>query len=208
MVVATETRKVVGANTTVRRAVAALALILSCTALALGGLWLGLRLSTPGTYGSALGTASFQVNTSEHGGLEVFIPLTDWGLRAHAFSAPIKLHVEPRVLNRQALVAAAQGNSALLSQTSKDLSRDGRLALERAARFLLLGTLIAAAFGWALLRICHCSNRRLLIAVPVSALIFAVSAEAPGPVAKYAAVAIVRAVRSVVYAVTKSTTPA
>jgi hypothetical protein len=171
VVVATETRKVVGANTTVRRTVAALALILSCTALALGGLWLGLRLSTPGTYGSALGTASFQVKTSEHGGLEVFIPLTDWGLRAHAFSAPIKLHVEPRVLNRQALVAAAQGNSALLTQTSKDLSRDGRLALERAARFLLLGTLIAAVFGWALLRIYHCSNRRLLIAVPVCTML-------------------------------------
>lgn len=167
MVVVTETRKVLGANKTVHRAFVALALIVSCTALALGGLWLGLRLSTPGTYGSALGTASFQVKTSEHGGLEVFIPLTDWGVRAHAFSAPIRLHVEPRVLNRQALVAAAQGNSALLTQTSKDLGRDGRLALERAARFLLLGTLIAAAFGWALLRIYHCSNRRLLIAVPV-----------------------------------------
>ncbi|HET7046918.1 MAG TPA: metallophosphoesterase family protein [Solirubrobacteraceae bacterium] len=171
MAVTTETRKVVGASTTARRTLAALGLILSCTALALGGLWLGLRLSTPGTYGSALGTASFQVKTSEHGGLEVFIPLTDWGVRAHAFSAPIRLHVEPRVLNRQALIAAAQGNSALLTQTAKDLSRDGRLALERAARFLLLGTLIAAAFGWALLRIYHCSNRRLLIAVPACTML-------------------------------------
>jgi len=104
VVVVTEKGKVPGANSTVRRAFAAVALIVSCTALALGGLWLGLRLSTPGTYGSALGTASFEVKPYEHGGLEVFIPLTDWGLRAHAFSAPIKLHVEPRVLNRQALV--------------------------------------------------------------------------------------------------------
>ena len=32
----------------VRRVLAAFALIMSCTALALGGLWLGLRLSTPG----------------------------------------------------------------------------------------------------------------------------------------------------------------
>ncbi|HEY1510300.1 MAG TPA: metallophosphoesterase family protein [Solirubrobacteraceae bacterium] len=173
MVVA-KPKNVVGAavaNKAVRRALAALGLILSCTALAIGGLWLGLRLSTPGTYGSALGSASFQVETAGHGGVEVFIPLTDWGLRAHAFSAPIKLHVEPRVLNRQALIAAAQGNSALLTETAKDLSHDGRLALGRAARFLLLGTLIAAALGWALLRIYHCSNRKLLIAVPVCTML-------------------------------------
>jgi Calcineurin-like phosphoesterase superfamily domain len=176
VVVVTKTKNVVGAaiaNKAVRRGLAALALILSCTVLAVGGLWLGLRLSTPGTYGSALGTASFQVETAGHGGVEVFIPLTDWGLRAHAFSAPIKLHVEPRALNRQALIAAAQGNSALLTETAKDLGRDGRLALGRAARFLLLGTLIAAAVGWALLRIYHCSNRKLLIAVPVGTMLIA-----------------------------------
>jgi hypothetical protein len=176
VVVATKTRKVADgalASNAVRRILAASALIVSCTALALGGLWLGLRLSTPGTYSSAVGTASFQVKTAGHGGVEVFIPLTDWGLRAHAFSAPIKLHVEPRVLNRQALIAAAQGNSTLLTQTAKDLSRDGHLALERAARFLLLGTLIAAAVGWALLRIYHCSNRRLLIAVPACTMLVA-----------------------------------
>ena len=133
VVVATETKKVVGADTTVRRAVAALALILSCTALALGGLWLGLRLSTPGTYGSALGAASFQVKTSEHGGLEVFIPLTDWGARPRVQRADQAPRRAPRPRTARRWYAAAQGNSALLTPTSKDLSRDGRLALERAA---------------------------------------------------------------------------
>ena len=58
-----------------RRILGALALVVSCTALAVGGLWLGLRLSTPGTYSSALGTASFQVQPAAHGSVEVFIPL-------------------------------------------------------------------------------------------------------------------------------------
>ena len=158
-----------------RRILGALALVVSCTALAVGGLWLGLRLSTPGTYSSALGTASFQVQPAAHGSVEVFIPLADWGLRAHAFRAPVKLHVEPRVLNRQALLAAAQGNSDLLTRTAKDLGSDGRRAITRAARYMLLGTLIAAAVGWALIRIYGNRNRRLLVAVPACTILIAVA---------------------------------
>jgi Calcineurin-like phosphoesterase superfamily domain len=154
-----------------RRLLHAALILTVCPALALGGLWLGLRLSTPATYGSELGTASFQLKASSHGTVEVFIPLADWGLRAHAFSAPLTLHVEPRVLNRQALLAAAEGNDGVLSRTVKTLGKDGRRAIARAARYLLLGLLIAAALGWALLRIRHCRNRRLLVAVPVGTLL-------------------------------------
>jgi hypothetical protein len=123
----------------VRRGLAGVLVATGCLALALGGLWLGLRLSSPATYPSALGSASFQVQASSRGGVEVFIPLTDWGLRAHAFSAPFRLHVEPRVLNRQALIAAAQGNDQVLSRTASDLARDGRRAIERAIRYVALG---------------------------------------------------------------------
>ena len=152
----------------------ALAVAVACVALALGGLWLGMRLSTPATYGSALGTASFQLRLSSHGAVEVFIPLADWGLRAHTFSAPLTLHVEPRALNRQAVIAAAQGHSAVLKQAEHDLTGDGRKAIERAGRYLLLGVLIAAAVGWGLLRIYHCRNRRLLIGVPVGTVVVAI----------------------------------
>ena len=159
----------------VRRTLAGLALVVGCTALAIGGLWLGLRLSTPGTYSSALGTASFRVQPAAHGSVEVFIPLADWGLRAHAFRAPVKLHVEPRVLNRQALLEAAQGNGDVLTKTAKDLGRDGRRAITRAARYMLFGTLIAAAIGWALVRIYGNRKRRLLIAVPACTVLIAVA---------------------------------
>lgn len=56
-----------------RRLLAAVAVTAGCIALAFGGLWLGLRLSTPATYGSALGTDSFQVQPAAHGAVEVFI---------------------------------------------------------------------------------------------------------------------------------------
>ena len=87
----------------------------------------------------------------------------------------MKLHVEPRVLNRQALLAAAQGNGDLLTRTAKDLGRDGRRAITRAGRYMLLGTLIAAAVGWALVRIYGKRNRRLLIAVPACTILIAVA---------------------------------
>jgi predicted phosphodiesterase len=151
----------------------ATAILAACTALALGGLWLGLRLSTPATYGSALGSASFQLELAAHGGVEVFVPLADWGLRAHAFSAPLTLHVEPRVLNRDSLVQAAQGNHGVLTATAHALAADGRRSIERAARYLILGVLIAAGLGFGLLRAYHCRNRRLLVAIPVGTILVA-----------------------------------
>ena len=158
----------------VRAVLLALAVSVSCVTLALAGIWLGLRLSTPGTYPSALGSASFQVELSSRGKVEVFIPLADWGLRAHAFSAPVTLHVEPRVLNRQALIAAASGNQALLKRTLRDLGHDGSLALFRALRYMLGGVLLAALLGWGILRGYHCRSRRLLLGVPLAVLIVGV----------------------------------
>jgi hypothetical protein len=143
----------------------------ACVVLAIGGIWLGLRVSTAGTYPSALGSASFRVGLGSPGGVEVFIPLADWGLRAHAFSAPLTLHVEPRVLDRHALIAAASGNPALLHRTLKDLGHDGTLALERALRYMLAGALVAAISGWVLLRVFRCRRRRLLIAMPIGVLV-------------------------------------
>jgi predicted phosphodiesterase len=145
----------------------------ACIVLALGGLWLGFRLSTPVTYGSALGTASFQLRLSPHGGVEVFIPLADWGLRAHPFSAPVTLHVEPRALDRQAVIAAAQGHGAVLKRAARDLTADGRRAMERGLRYLLVGVLLAALAGWGLLRIYHCRDRRLLVGIPAGTVLVA-----------------------------------
>jgi Calcineurin-like phosphoesterase superfamily domain len=164
----------VGMLRVLRRPAQLLAAVALCAALALGGLWLGMRLSTPATYGSALGTASFQLRLSSHGAVEVFIPLADWGLRAHPFSAPLTLHVEPRALNRQAVIAAAQGHGDVLKRAEADLTADGRRAIERAARYLLAGVLIAALIGWGVLRSYHWRNRRLLIGVPVGTVLIAV----------------------------------
>jgi hypothetical protein len=155
----------------IRTLAIALAVAVACGSLAVGGIWLGLRLSTAGTYPSALGTASFRVELSSKSGVEVFIPLADWGLRAHAFSAPVVLHVEPRVLNRQALVAAGSGNQALLQRTLKDLGHDGTRALERALRYMLLGVLLSAALGWGILRVARCRRRSLLIGLPVGVIV-------------------------------------
>jgi predicted phosphodiesterase len=110
-----------------------------------------------------------------HGTVEVFVPLADWGLRAHAFSAPLTLHVEPRVLNREALVQAAQGNHSVLTATAKALAADGHRAIERLARYLILGVLVAAAVGFGVLRANHCRNRRLLVAVPLGTILVALT---------------------------------
>jgi hypothetical protein len=61
----------------------------------------------------------------------------------------------------------------VLTRTAKDLSHDARRAIERAARFLVLGTLIGAAVGWSLVRMYRNRNRRLLVAVPACTILIA-----------------------------------
>jgi hypothetical protein len=57
----------IGRVPALRAILQALAVGLGTVALAVGGIWLGLRLATAGTYPSALGTASFQVDLSSRG---------------------------------------------------------------------------------------------------------------------------------------------
>ena len=56
-------------------------------ALALAGVWLGLRIASPGEYETQLARVSVRVTPSATGRLEAYVPLADWGVRLRPFSA-------------------------------------------------------------------------------------------------------------------------
>jgi hypothetical protein len=136
-------------------------------ALAAAGTALGLRLAGPSTSETGLGAISVSVDVAWHGDVEVFIPIADWGIRVRPYSAPVELHVEPRSVDRQAMIGLASGAPGVLDAAERDARGAARHALVRAALWSIGGAL-ALGLVAALISVALGSGR-----VPAAAWIFA-----------------------------------
>jgi hypothetical protein len=132
-------------------------------ALALGGVWLGVRLATPGEYGTPLGRISVAIDQARHGEIAAYVPLADWGVRARAYSAPVAVHIEPRTLDRQAALRAAEGERSLLRRSERALRDAIRHAVLRTLRFALGGAAAVAGIV-ALVLLARGERRRRVVA--------------------------------------------
>lgn len=119
--------------------------------IALLGALTGLRLAGPIDRDTAIGDIRLRVQASWHGEVDAYVPLADWGVRANAFSGPMLVRVEPRGVDRQALLRAADGDRAVLADAERDARDAAETAVLRAVLFSGLGALAAGVFG-ALLR--------------------------------------------------------
>jgi hypothetical protein len=147
--------------------------VLAAAALAIAGLYLGVRLASPGEYRTPLGRVSVRVTIAAHGEVTAYVPLADWGVRTRPFSAPVDVHIEPRTLDRDAALRAAQGERTLLSRSEDDLGDAVNRAVLRAVRFGLGATAIVA--GLLALALLARRERRRVVLVGVPALVVAVA---------------------------------
>lgn len=145
-----------------RRALAWLACGAMIVAIALAGILLGLRLAGQTTSQTALGRISLRVEPAWHGEIEVFIPVVDWGVRAAAFSGPVRLHLEPRSADRGALLEAAAGDHHVLTAAEHDARGAVRHALVRALGWAIGGAL---ALGLIAAAVARARRRRAAVAV-------------------------------------------
>lgn len=120
--------------------------------LALAGIVLGLRLAGPIERETALGDASLRVAPAFDGGIDAFIPLANWGIRAEALEAPLVIHVEPRTIDRQAVIQASAGDTQVLTAAQRDGRDAARDALVRAFLWALGGALAVGAAAAAIAR--------------------------------------------------------
>jgi predicted phosphodiesterase len=109
--------------------------------LAVGGCLLGLRLAGPSTHTTALGTVALRVDAAWRGQVDAFIPIANWGVRADAFRGPLRLHVEPRSIDRDALLDTAGGDRRVLTRAEKDANEAADAAFQRALRWAIGGAL-------------------------------------------------------------------
>ncbi|HSD76802.1 MAG TPA: metallophosphoesterase family protein [Solirubrobacteraceae bacterium] len=149
------------------------ALVALCALLALGGLLVGLRLATPGEYETALGRVSVGVTARAHGTLEAYVPLADWGVRVHPFSAPLKVHVEARTVDREQVVRAASGDGALVTTAKDDLAAAVRHAVLRTVRFALGTVAVVALVLGLVLAAAGVRSRAALVGAPALVLLLA-----------------------------------
>ena len=139
----------------------ALALLLVALVPALTGLWLGVRLAGTDTRQTPLGLVSLQVRIAPHGRVDAFIPIADWGVRFHAYDGPVVLHVEPRAVDRQAVIRAVSGDQQVLAGTEAELRTAARRVSIAAWLWgtgiaLMLGVLVA-------LGLAHTRRHRIVV---------------------------------------------
>jgi hypothetical protein len=147
-------------------------------ALALTGVALGLRVASPGEYDTELGRVSVRVEPAAHGQVEAYIPLADWGVRFHAFRAPMRLHLEPRTVDRDVVLRAASGERAPVRATEAGLQTAVRRTVFRTLRFAVGGAAVVALMLGLALAAFGERRRRVLIGAPVA--VVAVAALACG----------------------------
>ena len=132
--------------------------ILLWTALAGVGALTGLRLAGPIDKETAIGDIRLRIQASWTGQVDAYVPLADWGIRANAFSGPLLGRVEPRGVDRQALLRAAAGDRDVLARAEADARDAAETAVLRAVAFSGLGVLAAGVLA-ALLRAALARNR-------------------------------------------------
>lgn len=121
--------------------------------MSVGGMLLGLRVAGPTSSQTALGRMSLRVQPAWYGGLDAYIPIVDWGVRVAAFSGPLRLHLEPLNVDREALLDVASGHRSVITAAEQDARGAARAAFDRAFAWAVAGALalglIAAALAFA-----------------------------------------------------------
>ena len=132
----------------ITRAARYLAAALAVALLALAGVAVGLRVAGPQVYDTALGEVRLEIEPALTGEVDAYIPIADWGLRADAFTGPVRLQAEARSVDRRAVLRAAAGSQEVLDSARDQLDDAARRALIRAALFGFAGAVLMGAVAF------------------------------------------------------------
>ena len=155
-------------------------LILLATAIVGIAAVAGPRLAGETETPTDLGRVSIELEPSVDGGLEGYVPVADWGIQFEGPAVPLRTRAELRSLNRDALLAAADGERAVIDATEADLRGGLRTAVLRSLAWSLGIALLLLLVATLLLR-----GVRHRWALPVIGItIFVVSAVTTGLIAR------------------------
>lgn len=122
-----------------------LRLPVAAAAIVVAGMLLGWRLAGPIVEETALGRVSFEIVPSLDGRAVGYVPIADWGFRADAYTGPFSIEAELRALDREAVLRAAGGDDAVLTEAEENLRSGARQAVLRALVWGLGVSVVLAA---------------------------------------------------------------
>jgi predicted phosphodiesterase len=146
-------------------------IVLGVLGVAVAGVLLGMRLAGSQTYQVGLGEVRLEVEPRLSGEVDAYIPIADWGIRAHAFSAPLRLRGEVRSINRRAVLSAAGGDAAVIEHARQELDDAAASVLVREALFAIGGSAVAALLAALVLQVLRHPRRRTLAALAAAVLV-------------------------------------
>lgn len=145
-----------------------------CVAAVAAGLLLGPRLAGSTVQETEIGDVSYRLNASATGGLEGYVPITDWGVRFDGPPVPFRLRVELRTLDREALLRATEGDRRLIDATEEQLREGAITALRKTLLWsfgITLVLLVLVCLVWRGLR-----PRWVPVAIGVPIFVLAIAA--------------------------------
>src|SRR4249919_1641624 len=160
-----------------RRILTTALLALACAAVALLGSVIALRAAAPESREVTLGTVDIHVVPARKGEMDVYVPVVDWGVRAHPYRAPVSVQLEFRSLDRDAALAALRSGGsadASLAGLESELHHAVSYSLRRAAAFALLGAAVGGLLVGAIAA--GLGRRRWLLLGPATGLAVSLTA--------------------------------
>ncbi|MPZ16940.1 MAG: hypothetical protein GEV06_03325 [Luteitalea sp.] len=125
-----------------KRVIIGVAFSVLVAVLAVAGAALAQRAAGASVRPFALGTVEIGIWPAVPGGLDIYIPIVDWGVRFRPYRMPLLISLRFRSLDRDAALQAlrsGQGARERLIAVRQDLEALVRAELRRAALFALLG---------------------------------------------------------------------
>jgi predicted phosphodiesterase len=114
----------------------------------------------------AVGPAEMSVRTSfaSRGSVDVYVPILDWGIRAHPYTSPLRLSTQVVSVDREAALGALRSRRAATSVRSVEGEAPGvvREALLRALVLALAGGLAGGSVGGLVLMAATRNRRGIL----------------------------------------------
>ena len=154
------------ADARVRAAARLAATTLCLAAFSLAGMGIALRAFSTASY--QVGPAQMSISTSfaDHGSVDVYVPIVDWGVRAEPYTAPIRMSATLVSVNRTAALRTLQTPDdarARLTAVEDGAPAAVRDALRRAALLVLLGGVAGGLVGGLVLHAVKPRRRVLLL---------------------------------------------
>jgi predicted phosphodiesterase len=161
----------------VRQATTIAAVSMWLLVVSVAGATVALRGYSGDRYRLGPAEVSIQTSLATEGTADVYVPIVDWGIRAHPFTAPLRLQAQVVSIDRRAAIGALQspgGAGAGFGRAEDDAPSVVGAALERGSVVALLGSIVGGAVGGLVLFVF--TRRRLtLVLGAVAGVVVAVS---------------------------------